>query len=478
MARLQAYVLARDTPDPAIERLLAATSKHRAASPKAAGALLVELGAWDRHEDVDLWRSGVLDPLPQGACDVAAQPEMPLGALPRLDLPFVTIDNDAPHEVDDAVWAERVTGGVRLWVAIASPTCWLRPGHPADVEAGRRGATLYHPRHVVGMLPDVLARDLASLVPGKWLPALVFSATVAPDGSLRDGDVREAEVRVASAWRYSHLDAVLAGKADPGPVDVDLLQLLLQTCLSSEASRIAAGAWLLYKPEVDVTAPAHRPVEIRESSQTSPARRLVTEAMVLAGHVAGRFSRAHALAVPYRSQPRPQGALPPGLYSEPAEVYAVLKALLPARTSVEAEPHGVMGVDAYVQVTSPLRRYADIVAHRQIIAWLRGQPPAVAPDTLPVVLGRADQGGAERRQWQRRADRYFKLVWLAERGVGTHLQAQLVRPLANGQVLAYVPALALEVPVGAGRREVGDRVTLVVRSVTPAAAELTVAVVG
>jgi len=472
--RLEAFASCAEPTDDAVARLLLRRGRHHAATQRDAAELLCELGVWDPHEDLEVLRSGALQPWPADL--LASLPDEPRDGAdwPILNLPFVTIDNDAPHEIDDALCAEPFGDGTRLWVAIASPTCWFAPGSALDCAAMERGATLYHPRCVAGMLPDELARDRASLHVGTTRPALVFRIDLDSGGRVMQTDVRPARVRIAAAWCYDRLDRLLSGQETAPDVDRPLIDRLVAACLTSEQQRIAAGAYLLYKPDVDVRAPRHQPVQIRPASQMSPARRMVTEAMVLCGTAAARYATLHNLAVPFRSQPRPQNVpLPPGLYSDPADVYAVFRCLAPARFSTHPEPHGVMALPAYVQVTSPLRRFADVVAHRQIVAHASGQPPPYSPAEIVHVLQRAEAGQTQRRMWQRRADRYFKLVLLAAREAGDPLQAQVVRPLAGrGQFLAYIPDLGLEVTVTSPGTHTGEWIALIVRSVVPGQGEL------
>lgn len=476
VARLEAFASCAAPEDDAVARLLCRRGRHHAPTQRDAAEMLCELGTWDPHEDLEVLRSGVLRPWPADLIEALPDEPQSGGDWPRIELPFVTIDNDAPHEVDDALYAEDHGGGTRLWIAIACPSCWFGVGTPLDEAAAERGATLYHPRYVAGMLPDALSRDRASLHVGAWRPTLVFRIDLDGGGRLVDSEVQPAQVRVAAAWSYSRLDRVLAGTEPAGEVDRSLVDRLIATCLGSETQRISAGAYLLYKPDVEVHAPRHQAVQILPASQMSPSRRMVTEAMVLCGTAAARHAVKHNLPVPFRSQPRPQGAqLPPGLYSDPADVYAIFRSLAPARFSTHAEPHGVMALDAYVQVTSPLRRYADIIAHRQIAAHACGHTlPYNAADITHLLL-KAEAGQHQRRQWQRRSERYFKLVHLAARGLGTQLHAQLVRALqGRGQMLAFVPELGLELTVHAPGRAAGEWLDLTLRAVQPGQGELTV----
>lgn len=459
--------LAQPSQAPAVQAWLDGRQIAAADQTRAAMAMLAQLGRFDAHDDADLWR--MARAMPQGEF-AADPPDFPPDAADS-PLPWLTIDNDAPHEIDDAIALQPQGDGWLLAVAIAHPACWLPPNCPADRLARQRGATLYHPRQVCPMLPDALGQGAASLAAGQRRPALVFEVAVAADGALGQWQVRESWVTVSRAWRYSQVDEWLKNPAKPDG-DAQMARHLWAWTQAREARRIADGAWLLYKPEVDVRAPRHGAVQILDASQSSPARRIVTEAMIAAGCVAAAFGQARQLPLPFRCQPPPsKPALPPGYYTEAADVFAMLRCMQASATTVQPGSHGVMALPAYVQVTSPLRRYSDIAAHRQIAAALRGDRPLNATE-LAEILGICEPAAAQMRQKQRAADRHFKLLLLASRPRAA-LAAQVVRPLASG-CLAFVPELALEVPLPTRKPAIGQWLTLVVRDVQIDAGKLLV----
>ena len=430
---------------------------------RLAMATLCSLGQFDAYDDAEWLRSPRLRSV-AAAVWPAVPPHFP-AAIAQSDLPWLTLDNDAPHEIDDALCIQAVAGGTRLSVAIAHPTCWLLANDPVDRAARARGATTYHPRQIAPMLPQAVCGEVASLIAGAWRPALVFSTLIGSDGRWSAPQVSEAWIRVSAAWRYDVVDRWLAEPtlATPQATAARALWAVAQTL---ERARIANGAWLLYKPEVDVRAPRQGRTQILDASQTSPARRIVTEAMVLACAVAAQFGRDHHLPLPFRQQPPPHNPpVPPGLYTDAATVFAVLRCLQPSTTTTEVADHGVLGVGPYCQVTSPLRRYADVIAHRQLVAYLRGTPLLSGREVLDQ-LAVAEPAALEARQIQRKADKMFKLVWLAGQPPGQWLDAQVVRELAQG-VLAFVPALALEIPLRSRTFQLGDTIRLQVKSIQP-----------
>jgi exoribonuclease-2 len=322
------------------------------------------------------------------------------------------------------------------------------------------------------MLPDQFARVDASLHVGQWRPALVVSLTLTASGEMRDPALQEAWVQVAHAWSYSAVERALAGEAVAG-VDRPVLDALVAAGRRAEEARIRGGAWLLYRPDCEVSAPPFRPVTIRNIQQTSPGRRLVTEVMVQACAAVGQIAAQHQIALPFRAQARPlQPPLAPGLYEDPAACLSMFRVLEAGTMQVTPAPHGMMGVPAYVQFTSPLRRYGDILAHRQLVAWLRRQTPPHTPAEMAALAQAADEAAKTMRNWQRKGAYYFKLLWLAGRVQAAPLTGEVVRVLASGERLVFVPSLALDAAVRVPRAGVGETVLLRVASVHPSRGQL------
>ncbi len=441
-----------------------------AGARQAAGRLLVHLGVWDGHDDLDLLASSALTPWPEDV--VVSLPEAPdlPDDLQEFDLPWVSIDSVDPHEIDDAMWAERRGDDIALWVAIASPTCWLKVGGRLERMAIERAATLYHPRYVGPMLPPRLGGELASLSTACARPAIVYELLIDSAGQRRTLSIREGSVRLHASWTYDQLQAVFDDNASPDSIiDAELAALLAEVTKRSEANRIRRGAWLLYRPDVEVVAPRHHDVLIRRANQSDLARRAVGEAMVLCGMATADFFTERNLPAPFRTQPAPaQPPLTPGLYTEPADIYAMLRHMSGARSNVRAGSHAVLAAEGYVQATSPLRRAGDLLAQRQLISALRGKRQALSGSSIRKAMRHGQERIRRQRAIERQGRRYFTLVALAGRGLGTRLRGQLVDdPQRQGRHLAFVPELAIQVELPGHAGEPGAWCEMEVEQILP-----------
>lgn len=148
------------------------------------------------------------------AARAARAPRLP--ALDRSELPLVTIDPPDAMDLDQALHIERRGDGYRVHYAIADVGAFVSPGDPVDLEAHRRGETLYGADAKVPLHPQALSEGAASLLPGELRPALLWTMDLDAGGEGVSVDVRRARVRSRARFDYAGVQAqVDAGGGDP-----------------------------------------------------------------------------------------------------------------------------------------------------------------------------------------------------------------------------------------------------------------------
>lgn len=132
------------------------------------------------------------------------------------ELPLVTIDPPGSKDLDQAFLLVKLGAGYRLHYAIADMGQFVTPGGALDVEARRRGQTLYLPDELVPLHPTLLAQDAASLLPDEVRPAVLWTIDCDGYGEPRRVHVRRAMVRSVAQFDYETVrDALLAGTPHP-----------------------------------------------------------------------------------------------------------------------------------------------------------------------------------------------------------------------------------------------------------------------
>ena len=181
----------------------------------------------------------------RAAAEAAANPRLP--DLDLTDLAFVTIDPESAMDLDQAMCLERAGDGFVVHYAIADLAAFITPGDPIDVEANRRGETLYGADSKVPLHPRSISEDAGSLLPGQVRPALVWRINVDSTGEGTDVTVERARVRSRAKLSYAAVQADLdAGTADEM---FTILRELGELRLAREAAR---GGVSLPLPEQEI----------------------------------------------------------------------------------------------------------------------------------------------------------------------------------------------------------------------------------
>jgi exoribonuclease-2 len=388
-------------------------------TPEAAHGLLLRLGLWRRE-----------NPHPRRLGLPLAPPDLPVPPLPeeeRVDLthlPAFAIDDEGSQDPDDALYAERVEEGFRLFVHVADVAALVGPGSPLDGEALRRGANLYLPEGTVPMLPLAVTEALG-LGLKEVSPALTFELLVSPEGELLREDLYLSWVRVR---RLSYREALEVEALAP-------MKVLAEAFLRK---RLAQGALDIALPEVKVRVEGE---EIRITPLPPYESRVwVREAMLLAGYAAAHLALREGLPFPFATQEAPSHRVEgEGL----AAMWAQRKALKRAQLKAVPAPHRGLGLPLYAQVTSPLRRYLDLVAHQQLRAWLKGERPLSQGEVLERV-GAAEAVADLVREGERRSKLHWTLLYLMEKG---YEGPGILVERRGGQGVFLLPELGLSAQV-------------------------------
>ncbi|KEF43494.1 MAG: ribonuclease II [Cyanobium sp. CACIAM 14] len=381
--------------------------------------LLVDLAQWERHHlpsmETSIWHGGFAEELEAEARRLVDLCEAPQpGDEHRLDLTglhTVTIDDDDTRDIDDGLSLEaRLQGTGRLWIHIADPGRLVATDSPLDLEARRRGSSLYLARGPLPMFPEILSTGPLSLRPAARCPAWSVWVELAEDGSVAAAGVERSWVK--PAYRLSYADAdELIELAPPQERHLAEIHGLMEL---RRRWRMARGALNLDQPEGRVRGDGEH--ALLEITEPSPSRRMVAEAMILAGAVIARHGQEHGLALPYRSQlpvelpPAEElERLPPG----PVRNAAIKRCLSRSHLGTSPAPHFSLGLESYVQATSPIRRYGDLLVQRQLQAQRQGQPPLTEAD-LGALLSELDGAVRQGQRIAREDQRHWQQVWFEQ----------------------------------------------------------------
>ncbi|MFN9403283.1 MAG: ribonuclease catalytic domain-containing protein [Dolichospermum sp.] len=388
----------------------------RSATPQGAFQLLIDLGWWGPHENLFLRRSSISVQFPHKVLEVAQErldfPSTDLDTN-RLDLTHLkvyTIDDESTTEIDDGLsWEVLPDGRERLWVHIADPTRLLVPDDELDLEARKRGSTVYLPTGMIPMFPEVLATGPMSLVQGKVCCALSFGVILDQVGSVEDYCIHTGLIKPTYRLTYEDVDEMLQLGVQAEPE----IEAIANWAKIRKNWRYGQGAISINMPEAMIKVKDDDiNIDILDDSLS---RQLVAEMMILAGEVAARYGQTHNIPLPFRGQPQPE--LPPEeeLLQLPAGFVrscAMRRCMPKSEMSITPVRHAGLGLDTYTQATSPIRRYSDLLTHFQLKAHLRGEGLPFSAEQLKEVMMTVSSTTQEATMVERQTNRYYALEYL------------------------------------------------------------------
>ncbi|MBE9008828.1 VacB/RNase II family 3'-5' exoribonuclease [Pseudanabaenaceae cyanobacterium LEGE 13415] len=452
--------------------LLAALKRPE--TSQAAFQLLVDLGIWSPHENMFLRRAQVPIQFSSKVLEVTHHRlEFPPDDLDvnRLDLTHLkvyTIDDESTREIDDGLSIEVLPDGrEKIWIHIADPTRWVAPNDELDLDARKRITTIYLPTGMIPMFPSELATGPMSLNPGKTCCALSFGVILTNEGAVEDFSIHASSIRSTYRLTYEDVDEIL----HLGVQGESEIEALSKWAKQRTAWRQSQGAISIHMPESSIKVKSDGEVTI-EVLDDSLSRQLVAEMMILAGEVAARYAQAHNLPLPFRGQPQPELPSEEELLQLPAgpvRSCAIRRCMPRSELTITPARHASLGLDTYTQVTSPIRRYSDLVAHFQIKAHLRGDEPPFSVEEVKELMINIGLAVQEAVFVERHTNRYWSLEYL-RRHSGEIWDALMLRWLREheGLGLVLLEELGLELPMVFQRSvRPGDQLRLKVSLVDP-----------
>lgn len=375
-------------------------------------------------------------------------------------LPLMTIDGERARDFDDAVYVERLDhGGFRLWVAIADVSHYVKSGTPLDDEAYARATSVYFPERAFHMLPRALSEELCSLKPN--VPRLCMACSIDYSAEGVKGEVKLYDGIMQSRRRATYTE-IEAEKNNPEhAVMFDLYRILRK-------QRFERGSIDFDFPESEIilNEQTGEPTDIRVRERND-AHRLIEEFMIAANESVTEWILERRLPFIYRihEEPSPEammkfrklaqtmgvpiaqgGGVPrpealaafirtlKGNPAEPVLATALLRSMRQAIYSATHGEHYGLASGAYTHFTSPIRRYPDLIVHRQLRAALqrenqnKNHPTGQAQEDLQGQLEESAEHCSYRERVASDAEREsirFKQVRLMAKFLGEEFEGKV-----------------------------------------------------
>ena len=424
MGEIEAYALCK------IEKSKTMADAGFSQSPEKAHQLLIDTGIWDYTKNPYPTRYGF-------SFESAREQLGPMPDEERVQIPgfAYAIDSEHSTDPDDAIAFD----GEYLWVHIADPASSVLPDSSIDIAARGRGTTLYIPEGASRMLAESCLEDYA-LGLKENSSALSFKIKLDGDSQIEDCQVLKTRVNV------KRLTYKQAQEKKNSPE----LKPLFDIAEKNRERRLQNGAVTIQMPEVDIWVDKETKKVSIAPDEKYESNDMVAECMIIAGEAAARFAFKNQIPFPFVSQESPE--FPENIPEGWAGCFAKIKCMRKRSVGITPAPHAGLGLSFYSQVTSPLRRYSDLIAHQQLRAFIGGKK-VLAKDEMLERVAAGDAASLAAKKASRLSESHWKLVYLLQNPEKTYQAFCIDRRGDNG--LFLIPDLSMQTSI-----KVGDEMQL------------------
>lgn len=311
-----------------------------------------------------------------------------------------TIDSEETKDFDDAISVEKNSNKTILYIHIANVGSFITPETLLFKNSLKRMQTLYLPDKVIPMLPPILSEEKFSLKKGQPRETLTFKFEINFFQEVENFEIFLSKIIVKERLTYEEVDKEL----NKGNRFWNELYSLL---MGFRNRRLQNGAVQVVLPEVSVKLLEDGKIVLKKMEFTK-AHELVSEAMILTNYYTAKFLNQNNIPSIYRTQSEPYKVIP---INNIIDALKQLKYLKKVEFSTVAKIHTGLGLDAYTTITSPIRRFLDLLNQYQLISFLNNFKPLNENEIL-MMLPEIEQNLSVCQYLQNRRTKYFILKYL------------------------------------------------------------------
>lgn len=309
-----------------------------------------------------------------------------------------TIDSEDTTDFDDAISIQQTNQEIIIYIHISNTAFFINE-HLFE-GALKRNQTLYLPDQIIHMLPPILAEQKFSLKKQELKYTTTFKFTIDNNTlEIKDFQPLLSIIKVKNNLTYQKIDNELNNK---NPLWNQLYQILLH----HKNKRLQNGAYNIILPEV--TIKIINGELIPKKIEMTKSRDLISEAMIMTNNYCAKFLHENKIPIIYRTQKEPNKIIP---INNIADSIIQLKYFNKVELSLQPRYHSGLGITHYTTITSPIRRFLDLLNQKQLISILLDQKYLSENEILSLLP--EIESSLQRAQYlQNRRNKYFLLKYL------------------------------------------------------------------
>ena len=450
-------LLGTEAPDQAKARALLQAAQI--SSPQAPFELLVRMGIWEEDENLFLHRHQISPAFPGKVLaeveQILAQSSRGITPQPQdCDLTFLhalTIDSEFTRDIDDGLSVQGTGNDLQVGIHITDVATFLNGRNEIFQEAMSRAISIYLPDQRIPMIPPSLSEGTCSLIVGEKRRALSFLVRLDKEGKVLEYKIVPSIIQVERRLSYEQVDHLLEEMDEE-------MTILGRIAHKLSQRRLESGAFFIPRPERVIRVSRDKEILLLKRDRESPSQKMVSEFMILANSLAALFLKQREIPAIYRGQMEPREKVPPMEKFDALQAYRLRRIMNRVEISTRPSRHAGLGAEAYLTLTSPIRRFYDLLAEHQILGALRGTP-LWTQEQMEGIIGQVGPTLSKVGLVEEVTEQYWIMRYL-EKKVGSTTTAVILDRFPN-RYLIHLEEYLLEVnmPSAAGREfEPGDQV--------------------
>ena len=311
------------------------------------------------------------------------------------NIPFVTIDSEDSKDFDDAVWSNNTKNKTKIMIAIADVSYYVLENDPLDIEAKKRGNSFYFPDRVIPMFPSEISNDICSLVPNKERKCIVVEVNFEKK-KLKNFQIHRAIIISSARLTYKKVEEIYKKKIKKNKY-FNLISNLYETYFMLKKRSEERGKVFFNSEEFKINLLSKDDFEF-EKKVNLESYKLIEEFMILANSIIGSFMKRNKIDSIFRNHEKPSKEKINNLkkiisenninfsanFQSQKDFNSFLKKIkgnqdltffneILLRSQSKAyyheknKGHFGLSINDYVHFTSPIRRYSDLLVHRNLI---------------------------------------------------------------------------------------------------------------
>ena len=365
---------------------------------------------------------------------------------PQTHLDVYSVDSSRTRDFDDAISVEKKGKSyfIRLHISDVASFIPLAEDSPLLDHLLTYISSVYTPAKTYHLMPPLLAESFFSLLENKQKSVFTFEWQLDEEVSIQTQKIYQSSICVKKNLFYKEADKMAANNKE--------WNFLHQFCEKLHQKRKQQGALILNHKAVNVESQDGEKITIEPVNLDSPAQKIVSELAIAANSWFGDLAALNQLQVFYRCQ-NPYQILSDNYPLKMRDVQ-----ISKAYFSLTNERHAGLGVDNYIQITSPIRRFSDFLNQVALLHWLEKKPNPLAQkldkNYFPFIKEKISQKTDCYRKLEKNILNYYKLKYLMQ-NLNLSFKIELIKQLQNSSLIHFVD-LGLELrvhplPLEAGR---------------------------